>query len=68
MKEAIVVGAIVLVTGATAFMLCREIAWTGFTERVPVCQEDEVLVGIGDFDKGRWQQYRCGPALDDFTS
>jgi len=33
---------------------------------VPACQEDEVIVGTGDFVAGRWTGYRCGPALDDF--
>jgi len=32
---------------------------------VPQCHEDVVLVGIGDFDNGRWDKYVCGPALDD---
>ena len=32
---------------------------------VPQCQEDEVIVGEGDFTAGRWSGYRCGPALDD---
>ena len=32
----------------------------------PSCWEDSVLVGVGDFEDGRWEEYRCGPALDDF--
>jgi hypothetical protein len=33
---------------------------------IPKCQEDVVLVGIGDFEDGRWDSYICGPAVDDF--
>ena len=24
-----------------------------------MCQEDEVIVGVGDFSNGTWQGYRC---------
>ncbi len=35
--------------------------------RIPaVCAEDVVLVGIGDFNAGQWQAYKCGPAVDDY--
>ncbi|MCG8431039.1 MAG: hypothetical protein MJA29_07690 [Candidatus Omnitrophica bacterium] len=30
----------------------------------PVCQEDQVLVGYGDFNNGHWDTYICGPAVD----
>ncbi len=33
---------------------------------IPQCHEDVVLVGIGDFENGRWDSYTCGPAVDDF--
>lgn len=33
---------------------------------LPKCQEDEVLVGVGDFAYGHWTAYECGPAVDDF--
>ena len=33
----------------------------------PSCWEDSVLVGVGDFENGRWTEYRCGPSLDDFV-
>ena len=32
---------------------------------LPKCQEDAVIVGYGQFEKGVWTEYRCGPALDD---
>lgn len=38
-------------------------AWT---YRVSRCQEDQVLVGGGDFEDGRWDYYECGPAVDDY--
>ncbi len=38
------------------------------TQRYPMpkCQEDAVLVGIGNFYQGRWSSYICGPAVDDY--
>ena len=32
----------------------------------PSCWEDSVIVGVGDFEDGRWEEYRCGPSLDDY--
>lgn len=26
---------------------------------VPRCEEDEVLIGRGDFERGRWSAYAC---------
>lgn len=34
--------------------------------RMPACPEDAVLVGVGSFDNGRWTEYTCGPAVDDY--
>lgn len=33
--------------------------------RVPSCQEDEILVGTGEFHNGYWTHYECGPTFDD---
>ena len=33
---------------------------------MPTCQEDEVIIGAGDFNGRRWEDYRCIP-LDDLT-
>lgn len=33
---------------------------------LPECQEDSVLIGVGDFERGRWSDYECGPAVDDY--
>lgn len=33
---------------------------------MPQCQEDEALVGSGDFENGRWTSYVCGGAVDDY--
>lgn len=38
----------------------------GLYSAIPQCPEDSVLVGIGSFVDGRWDNYFCGPALDDF--
>lgn len=34
---------------------------------VAVCQEDEVLVGQGAFEHGRFDHYACGPSVDSYT-
>ena len=34
--------------------------------RIPVCHEDVVLLGFGNFERGRWTSYVCGPAVDDY--
>jgi len=31
---------------------------------LPYCNEDEAIMGIGEFENGRWSAYVCGPALD----
>lgn len=35
---------------------------------LPQCAEDVVLVGVGDFENGRWSSYVCGPAVDDYVT
>lgn len=37
-----------------------------YRHRIPECPEDSLLVGIGDFEAGRWEAYECGPARDDY--
>jgi len=34
--------------------------------RIPRCEEDQVIVGTGDFAAGQWTSYVCGPAVDDY--
>lgn len=34
---------------------------------IPRCHEDQVIYGIGDFEAGRYEEYVCGPAMDDFV-
>ena len=48
-----------------AVALCV-VAWLVVSTSLPRCEEDQVLVGRGDFENGRWSAYECGPALDDF--
>lgn len=31
---------------------------------IPDCREDEVIHGVGDFDDGRWELYKCIPVDD----
>lgn len=59
----VIVGAVIIALVATAFNVDRELKHRS----VPQCQEDVVLVGVGDFNKGRWTSYECGPAVDDFA-
>ncbi len=33
--------------------------------RIPVCSEDVVIMGEGEYKWGKWSSYICGPALDD---
>lgn len=33
--------------------------------RIPECQEDQVLIGQGEFEAGTWDYYICGLSLDD---
>ncbi len=40
------------------------LAWE--QRRIPLCPEDSVLVGAGDYEAGQWDAYDCGPALDDY--
>jgi len=40
---------------------------TGPFRPVPACQEDQSLIGAGDFRDGRWDAYVCGPAVDDLV-
>ena len=42
-------------------------AWDG-SAVYPQCQEDNVLVGRGDFSSGRWESYVCGPTEDDLVA
>jgi hypothetical protein len=34
---------------------------------IPACQEDAVLLGVGQFNHGHWDAYTCGPARDDYN-
>jgi hypothetical protein len=41
--------------------------WAFRSTLLPACQEDSVLVGQGQFRGGRWAEYVCGPAVDDYN-
>jgi len=64
------VGEIVVATAVIGLFVVGMVlvgVYMGQSRPVPRCQEDAVLVGEGDFNKGRWTGYVCGPALDDFA-
>jgi hypothetical protein len=47
-------------------IVAATVAIASLSPVIPRCREDEVLVGAGDFDAGRYSAYVCGPAVDDF--
>lgn len=57
------------ITAAVAvIVLCLALALIASTPpALPACEEDQVLVGAGDFEMGKWTAYECGPSLDDFV-
>ena len=53
-----------ILAGVTLFWLFVIMVGVGIVEGrnfhdAPSCQEDEVIVGIGDFDSGYWSEYIC---------
>ena len=52
----------------TILLLAFLVAWVAFVlpRDLPSCPEDSTLVGGGNFERGRWSYYLCGPAMDDF--
>lgn len=52
---------------AEAFTLGVIATWAGGGRQMPVCQEDAILLGTGQFERGRWSSYVCGPAIDDIA-
>ena len=60
---ALVVLCVVGLIGAASLVI--DVMVTGMS--MPQCQEDQVLLGTGDFNEGRWSSYECGPAADDFA-
>ena len=55
---------IAMLLALTALLL---LSWLYVTvPRLADCEEDQVLIGAGDFDGHHWDRYLCGPALDDF--
>ena len=60
MKTAIVAGVISILGIGASVALPQEPV-------IPQCPEDAVLVGVGEFESGRWAAYECGPAVDDYS-
>lgn len=67
MRERAEVVIILLAVLVIAVAVAVGVRITLASRRVPQCQEYVVIVGTGDFNKGRWTTYECGPALDDFV-
>ena len=67
-RIALVVGYGVLITVAVALILLGANAIIEEVGTVmPRCPEDSVLVGVGQFERGYWDSYECGPAVDDYA-
>ena len=49
----------------SALGLLASLAWPS-QPVIPQCPEDAVLVGSGRFESGRYTEYQCGPAVDDY--
>lgn len=60
-------GVTILVSLLCAFIIGAVAGGHG-NHRLPVCQEDEVYIGGGDYIPQRgWEWLQCGPARDDIT-
>lgn len=53
---------------AAALIVAGCAAAGAISPSLPHCEEDQAIVGVGSFDNGRWSDYQCGPALDDYQS
>lgn len=67
MRDALLAGLLAVLLLFAAFLLLWAIAADREARNpIPRCAEDAVLIGTGDFERGRWDRYVCGPAVDDF--
>lgn len=48
-----------LALGSLGMSLALATTLEPVTPGVPACQEDEVIVGVGNFDGDFWDEYRC---------
>ena len=53
-----------ILAGVALFWLFVIMVGVGIVEgrnfhNAPSCQEDELIVGVGDFDSGYWSEYLC---------
>lgn len=49
------------------WILMAMIACALYLYKVPACHEDSTIIGSGQFARGRWTTYTCGPAVDDYV-
>ena len=55
-----------LAGAALAIVILWLLAMSETNRYIPLCPEDSSIIGYGEFDKGRWSNYQCGPAVDDY--
>ena len=59
-------GVLILVTTLVVTSAVKQQADARRDAYMPRCEEDQSLIGTGDFDHGRWTSYTCGPSVDDW--
>lgn len=58
---------LLLVLCVAALIGTANLVIEAISTEMPRCQEDQVLIGVGQFENGYWDSYECGPAADDFA-
>lgn len=51
--------AVLLAAMAVLVFMVAYVALIGWAPPVPHCQEDQIIVGAGDFENGLWDHYHC---------
>ena len=56
-----------IIGAALAIVILWVIAMHETNRYIPPCQEDSVLIGYRQFERGCWESYRCGLAVDNYN-
>lgn len=49
----------VIMTCIVGFFAVAIVALASMHDSIPKCQEDEIIVGNGDYSHGKWDWYSC---------
>ena len=52
-------------TDMKRLLIVAMLALAACSPSLPRCEEDQYIVGYGEFEDGTWASYGCGPAVDD---